>query len=152
ESRTTRSKLSSGIKVAVLPKKSRDQEIHLSLTLRYGNAENLKPVRDAAEILPSLMLRGTKKLSYQQLKDELTKIESDLRDSGGPGVITFSLRTKRPHLTAALELLRQVLREPALDAGELDIIRQQRLASAEESLTDPDSRAAEQLRRTISPY
>ncbi|HEY2411440.1 MAG TPA: pitrilysin family protein [Pirellulaceae bacterium] len=152
ETRTTRSKLSTGIQVAVLPKKSRDEEVDLSLTLRYGNADNLKPMHNAAEFLPSLMMRGTKKLSYQQLRDALTKIESELRLSGGTGSLSVSLRSKKPHLTAALDLLKQVLREPLLDPKEMEIIRQSRLAQAEAQLTEPASRASELLHRTLSPY
>src|SRR5205814_78877 len=109
-------------------------------------------VHEAASILPSLMMRGTKKLSYQQLRDELTKIESELRLSGGTGSLTVSLRSKKPHLATALDLLKQVLREPLLDAKELEIIRQSRLAQAEAQLTEPASRASEVLHRTLSPY
>ena len=56
-----------GIKVALLPKKTRGEEVQAILTLRYGNAENLKGLEAAASFLPQLMLRGTRHLTRQQL-------------------------------------------------------------------------------------
>jgi zinc protease len=71
ESRVRRLDLPEGIKATLLEKKSRGQEVHLSLTLHYGNEENLKGFESAAGFLPELMMRGTQKLTYQQLRDEL---------------------------------------------------------------------------------
>ena len=71
EARALRQELAEGLKVTLLPKKSRGEEVRLALTLRYGNEENLKGLETASGFLPELMLRGTKKLSYQQLRDEL---------------------------------------------------------------------------------
>ena len=54
ESRVKRDELE-GIKVTLLPKKTRSAEVHLSLTLRYGNEQDLKGLVDAASFLPQLM-------------------------------------------------------------------------------------------------
>ena len=48
EARTLRFTVPEGIKVALLPKKTRGEEVHTTLTLRYGNAENLKDLEAAA--------------------------------------------------------------------------------------------------------
>jgi len=63
EARVQRQDLPQGIKVTLLPKKSRGEEVNLLLTLRYGNEENLKGFESVAGFLPELMLRGTKKLT-----------------------------------------------------------------------------------------
>jgi zinc protease len=170
ERRTTRTTLPAGIKVALLPKPTRDEEVNLSLTLRYGNAENLRDLREAAALLPGLMLRGTKKLTYQQLRDEMNRLDVQIgtggfgggrggrggRGGGGgagsAGVATFSLRARKSTLPAALDLLQQILREPALDAKELATTLQPRIASLEESRTDPQALASDLLGRTLSPY
>src|SRR5205085_3043732 len=85
DARTQRSKLPSGIKVAVLPKPTRDEQVNLSLTLRYGNVENLRELREAAAFLPALMSRGTKSLSYQQLRDEMNRLDVSVGSGGGGG-------------------------------------------------------------------
>jgi zinc protease len=153
EAKTTRTKLPSGIKVALLPKPTRDNVVNLSLTLRYGNAENLKGLREAASLLPSLMNRGTKNLSYQELRDEQNKLDVQVSaGSGGIGAISFNVRARRDTLPAALDILRQIAREPLLNERELDIIRQSRIASLEQSRTDPQSLAADLRIRTLNPY
>lgn len=153
EAQTKRMKLPSGIKAALLAKPTRDEEVNLRLTLRYGNEENLKGQREAASLLPSLLTRGTKKLTYQQLRDELTRLDVSVNASAsGAGAIEFSVRARRSSLAGALELLRQVMREPALEASELEILKAAEIASAEEARTDPQSLAHNQLTRTLSPY
>jgi len=48
-----------GIKVTLLPKLSRGAAVHLTLTLRYGDAESLKGFEAASGFLGELMLHGT---------------------------------------------------------------------------------------------
>ena len=74
-----------GIKVAVLPKKTRDEMVYLMLTLRYGNESNLKGMNEAASFLVPLMSRETKKLSHQQIQDELAKNVARLGGGFGGG-------------------------------------------------------------------
>jgi len=83
EARLQRLEIPEGIKVTLLPKRSRGQEVHLTLTLHYGNEENLKGLEPATGFLSEIMLRGTKKLSYEQLRDELDRLGATL--SGGAG-------------------------------------------------------------------
>ncbi|MBI1900626.1 MAG: insulinase family protein [Planctomycetia bacterium] len=167
ESRTRRSALPEGIKVSLLPKKTRDEQVTLVLTLRYGNAENLKEMDSAASFLTSLMTRATKKLSRQQLQDELAKLEARIgsgaftggrRGGGGgggggtPGSATFSVSARRSTFRPTLELFRQVLREPALLEEDFDEMKRSRMASLEQQRTDPSSLASKLLSRELSPF
>jgi len=140
------------LKVALLPKKSRGEVVNLQLTLRYGNEDNLPGLETASAILPVLMTRSTKKLSQQELQDALDKLQARLSGSGRAGSATFNLRTKREHVAAALELLRQVLREPALEEEEFQVLRQQRLAALEQARTEPEALAQVELDRLLAPY
>jgi zinc protease len=153
EARTTRLKLPSGIKAALLPKPTRDERVELSLALRYGNAENLKEFREAASFLPALMSRGTKNLTYQQLRDEMTKLDVRISSFGSsPGRVEFSVNARKSTLPAALDLLRQILREPALDAKEFETMKPSRIASLEEGRTNPARLARTLYSRLTSPY
>lgn len=152
EARTTRTVLPSGIKAALLPKPTRDEKVELTLTLRYGNAENLKEFPEAASLLPSLMTRGTRNLTYQQLQDEMTRLDVRVSGFGFEGNAVFRVSARRGSLPAALDLLRQILREPTLAAHEFETMKPARLASAEQSRTDPASLARNLLLRTQNPY
>lgn len=141
-----------GVQGVLLPKKTRGEAVHLSLTLRFGNADSLKPYITASEFLGPLMRRGTRSLSYQQLQDELDKARSRLSISSEPGRLSVSLQTTRQNLPRALALLRLVLREPALAESELEILKQQYIAALEEQLKQPQSLALRALRRRLNPY
>jgi zinc protease len=151
EARTIRLNIGD-LKVALLPKKTRGELVSLQLTLRYGNEENLQGMQTACEILPGLMTRSTKSLSKQELLDSLDKHQARLSGFGGTGYATFSLRTKRDHLAATLDLLRQALREPALNEEEFQVLVQQRLAGLERARTDPQALSQIELERRLAPY
>jgi zinc protease len=171
EGRVERLELPEGVKAALLSKKARGEEVHLLLTLRYGNEETLKGMESAAGFLPELMMRGTKKLSYQQLHDELDRLKATLNAGGGgggrgrgrrggggapaggaAGSVSFSIQAKHETLPAVLELLRQVLREPALPADQFEVMKQERLAMIEQMRTEPGALAPRLLQRELSPY
>src|SRR5262249_37249659 len=166
EARTLRLTVPEGLQVALLPKKTRGEEAHATLTLRYGNAENLKDLEAAASFLPPLMLRGTKHLSRQQLMDELDRLKANLsagsgqghggRGGGAPaesaGSASFSIPTPRPNLPAVLDLLRQVLREPTLPEGEFEVLKRDRLASLEQMRTEPSALAPRTLAHLLATY
>jgi zinc protease len=168
ETRVQRQELPEGIKVTLLPKKTRGEEVHLTLTLRYGNEENLKGLESAAGFLPELMLRGTKKLTQQQLRDELDKLGATLGAGGGgggrggrgggggaaasAGAVSFSIQAKRDTLPAVLEILRQVLREPTLPADQFEVLKRGRLAGMEQSRSEPATLAPRLLQRQLNPY
>jgi zinc protease len=169
EARARRTELPEGVKVTLLEKKSRGEEVHLALTLHYGNEESLKGLESAAGFLPELMLRGTQKLTYQQLRDELDRLEATLGTGGGrggrggrgrggaggggsAGSISFSIQAKHDTLPAVLDLLRQVLREPLLPADQFELLKRQRIAAMEQARTEPAMLAPRALQRQLNPY
>lgn len=150
EERSQRLTLPTGVKAVFLPKKTRGESVVLQVNLRYGNADSLKGLGTATELLPSLMIRGTEKLSRQELQDQLDSNKAKLSASGAPGLISFDIETRREFLPEVLKLLQQVLREPTLDEEELELIRNRRLASYEQQLTDPTSLARVALSKAIN--
>src|SRR5258706_3034598 len=167
ESRVERVELPEGVHVTLFQQKSRGQEAPWLLTLRYGDEQNLKGFESAAGFVQEFMERGTKKLSYQQLRDELDRLKSTMgaggggrgrRGGGGPpvsesaGAVSFSIQAKRDTLPAVLELLRQVLREPALPADQFEVMKRERLASIEQMRSEPAMLAPRMLQRELSPY
>jgi len=152
EQRVQRSELPGGVKLALLPKKSRGEAVVLQMTLRYGNADALKGKVDAADFLGQLMERGTHKHTYQQLQDELNNNQITLSVGGDVGSLMVSVRCKRSTLPRALELLREVLREPSFPQNEFEILKRQQVTQLRQSSTEPQSLAVIALRRKLSPY
>jgi zinc protease len=163
EARVQRQVLPEGITVTLLPKPSRGEEVYLTLTLRYGDAESLKGFEAANGFLGDLMLRGTQKMSYQRIRDELDKLQATLSAGGGGGrggpvtggtlgAVSFAVQAKRDTLPAVLDILRQVLREPVFPVRPFEIMQRARLASLEQMRTDPGMLAARLLQRHLAPY
>lgn len=152
EKRTTRTTLNGGLKVTLLPKKTRGESVQLKLTLRYGSEQSLQNAATLCEFLPVLMTRGTEKLTRQQLQDALDKNLTQLVGGGSAGEMSFSLQTKKPQMSVALDLLKQVLRTPTIPAEELEILRNEAISQAEQSLSEPQALAQTAALRAISPY
>lgn len=151
EERTKRTKIE-GLNVALLSKKTRGKTVVLRLTLRYGTDKTLFGLDKVASFLPSLMTKGTKQLTRQQLQDQLDQNLASMGASGSAGEATFAIQTKRDKLPVVLELLRQVLREPVFPQSELDILKQGHRADLEQALTDPQQLALKAVRRVLNPY
>ena len=152
EKRTIRGVLKSGIKYALLPKKTRGEVVNLSGEINYGDQENLKGRTTAAALLPALLSRGTSELSFQQFRDRLDELGSRLNFGGSTGSLTFGIQTKRENLGATIQLMQQALRSPLLDEEELDIIRRRMITQMESMRSDPQGLAGTAIRRKLAPY
>jgi zinc protease len=152
EKRIVRKELSSGIRVAFLPKKTRGEAVVGSITLRFGNSQSLTGLETASEFLGPLMMRGTKARTRQDIDDTLDALESKLSASSGVGQLSFSLTSKRAQLPKVLDLLREVLREPTFPADEFQILQENDKQELLKSQVEPQALAINLLRRTIRPY
>lgn len=151
EARTRRTMID-GIKVALLPKKTRGNTVVLRLSLRYGDEKSLFGLAKVAEFLPSMMMKGTRQLTRQQLQDQLDKNLASVGTSGSAGEATLVVQTKREKLAAVIDLLRQVVREPVFPSSELDVLKQGDRADLEQGLSDPQQLAPRAVRRALNPY
>ncbi len=163
EARLKRPEPIAGVKLALLPKKTRNEAVFLTLALHYGNAENLKGLVDASSFLGELLTRGTKNLTRQQIQDALDKNFTRLSSGAGArmrmmgggssvGTVGFSLETKRANLAAAIEILRQILREPTLPDSEFEVMKNEQIAGAEQGRSDPLRQGFNHIQRLLSQY
>ena len=152
EKRLARSTLSSGIKVTLLPKKTRGSIVNLRLNFRYGNAEALKGLAVAAELLPQMLNRGSENMTRQQVTDELNNYRAQLRVSGTPGVLSVSVQTSRENVAKVLEIVKEIMKHPLFPKEELEIIREEQIAQINQQMSDPIALAMTNVSRKMSPY
>jgi zinc protease len=164
EARVQRPDPIGGVKVALLPKNSRGGAVQLRLTIRYGNAENLRGLSEAGRVLPEMMTRGTRSMTRQQIEDALDKNFARLGAGAGgrmmrmlgagpaAGDLTFVLETKRANLPAVLDVIRQILREPTLPEAEFEVLRRELIAGIEQGRTDPMRLGFNRFQRAFAPY
>jgi zinc protease len=172
EARTKTSELGN-LKVGMLEKKNRGETVSLVLTLHYGNEESLKGMTTAAGMMPGLMMAGTKKHDRAALRDEMESLGVRIspgmggfggrggggRRAGGggfgagnPGQVTFSIEAKRESLLKAIELLGEILREPAFPSNDFENTKRMMRSGLVASQTEPQSLATNKLSRMLSGY
>jgi zinc protease len=152
EQRVQRTQSPTGIKLAFLPKKTRGETVIADLTLRYGNEKSLNGYQTAADFVGSLMMRGTKKHTRQQIEDELDKLKARIRANDDLGELSFTIQAKRETFPKVLELLGEILREPTFPPDEWDVLKRQAKQGLERNRKEPSTLAQEAIRRTLNPY
>jgi zinc protease len=152
EKRITRATVTGGLRMALLPKRTRGSRVQASVTLRFGDEKMLAGQATAAQMAGSLLIRGTRSRSRQQIQDEMQRLNATVSVSGGLASASASVSTTSENLVEALRLAAEILREPAFPEKDFEQIRQQRIAALERSRTEPGTLVSELLQRTLSPY
>ena len=173
ESRLVRSKLSNGMKLVVLPKKTANDMVTAVIELRFGDEATLAGRNPAAQFAGSLINSGTRSKTRQQLADEMQKLNARIvvtggggggfggrggggrgAPTGGGGVFSASANISAPagNFVAALRLAVEMLKEPAYPADEFDRVLSQRIKALENPPTEPTQLATETLTRHLSPW
>jgi zinc protease len=150
--RTTRSALPDGLKLLLLPKKTRGETVVATLTLRVGDEKSLANRSTASQLASAMLMRGTTKHTRQQIQDEFDRLKARVNVGGGSAIVNASVETTREHLPAALRLLTEVLREPSFPASEFEQLKQQRLAGLEQQKSEPQAIGVVALQRHLRPY
>ena len=152
QDRTKTGVLESGIKYALLPKENRGDRVTASIALGYGDKDSLKGFVEAADVLPTLMQRGTKQLSYQAYRDRLDELKATVSFRGSLGRLTVRIETERDNLNDVLDVVKQALQEPLLNEAEFDVQKNETLTNLETGLSDPQSLAVTAMRRRTNDY
>jgi zinc protease len=169
DSRVVRSKLSNGMKVAILSKKTANNIVGATLDLRFGDATTLAGQREAAAFAGSMLMAGTKSHSREQIQEELRKLNAQVFVSGGGGggggrggrgggpggglsSATATISAPAENFVPALRLAVEILKEPVYPQDDFDRIKTQRLKALELAPTEPTQLAAERLNRYLSPF
>ena len=152
EKRTNLTTLQSGVQAALLPKKSRGEQVVLSLSLNFGTLTSLQGYDTAANYIGPLMLRGTKDKSHQQIQDALDALGATLSISSSAGSLDISILAKRDTLPEVLALTKEIIENPSFPEEELQVMLQQQITALEASKSEPQSLAMNLLARTLTPY
>src|SRR5204863_10221935 len=104
------STLPGGFRLALLPKGTRGNRVQASLTIRFGDERSLAGQNAVAQMTDSLLMRGTKSKSRQQLQDEIQKLNATINvGGGGLASVSASNSTTAENLTPAMRLAMEIL-------------------------------------------
>jgi zinc protease len=150
ESRVTRVTLPSGLKLVLLPKKTRGGTVVANLQLHFGDEKSLAAKGAAPRMAGSLLMRGTQKHTRQQLQDEFDKIKARVNVSGSLNGAGASVDTVRAGLVPALRLAAEILRQPTFPESDFEQIRQAAIAQLEAGRNEPQNMASMAMNRYLN--
>ena len=148
EARTQRSTLPGGLKLALVPKKTRGGTVVASLSLHFGTEASLRGKRAASDLAVDMLTRGTAVHTRQQFADELDKLKARLSISADLDTVHARIETVRESLPGALKLLAEALRQPTFPADQFEQLRQENLAALEQEKSEPQAMAGRAIRPT----
>ena len=152
DGRTQRFALQNGMKVALLPKKTRGGTFRFRIDVHQGSEKSLFGKAPQGTLASYMLKRGTKKHTRQQIEDTLDQLRSKIEIGGTEAVFSASGQSTRGQLADTLKLTAEILREPSFPASEFANLKREFAASIEENRTDPDSMAQRAIARLGNPY
>ena len=146
------SSANTGVKINIISKKNRGQSVNASLVFRFGTENTLKGKETAADFAASMLNKGTKTKTRQQIEDALDLLKAKVRIDGGATSVTVSIETTKPNLAGVIKLVTEMLRESVFPADELEKLKQENIADYEQNRSEPQWVAVNELQRYLDPY
>lgn len=148
EARLLRQTLPSGMKLSLLPKKTRGSTVTAQLALHWGDADSKRNRSTACTLAGAMLSRGTRLHTREQLRDELNRLQAKV----SVGVEFASVSTVRENLPEVLKLVAEMLRQPSFPADEFAQLKSESIAALEAQRNDPSTLASIALSRHLNPY
>ncbi len=141
-----------GLKMTLVPKKTRGNTVFVTLTIHLGNEKALMDRTTAGTLTAQMLDKGTTKRTRQQIADELSRLKAQGGIFGGPTQVSFSFQATRDNLNELMKLGAEVLRQPAFPADEFEQLKQQAITGVEQNRREPQFVAITALQRHLSPF
>ena len=136
----TETSLPNGIKVYYA---QRDAVPATRVTISFDAGSAADPIdkRGLEGLTLGLMDEGTTTLNSRELAEAQERLGANISTGGGVDRSTFTLSSLSANLEPSLELLADVVRNPAFDPAEIERIRAQTVTSIQQSLKSPSGLA-----------
>lgn len=148
EARLIRRELPGGMKLAMLPKRTRGGKVNAILVLRWGNEPATMGRSAACKVASAMLSRGTTKHTRAELNDALDRLRAEASVSIGGA----SIDTVRESFPEALRITAEMLREPSFPESEFAQVKKSMLTSIDVQRNDPSVRAGRSINRHLNPY
>ena len=152
EQRTAFKTLPNGMKLALLPKKTRAATVTGQFDLELGDEKTLFGQAAIADLTADMLTRGAGKLSRADITSQLDTLKTKLAISGKAGTVSVRFQTSRAKLPEVLNLLRDLLRNPTFPATEFEQLRAENLTQIEGARNDPQNVGSRMIDLELNPF
>jgi zinc protease len=144
--------LPNGMKLALLPKKTKGEAVEMRLDLHFGGLDSLRGKHGAATAAGIIIGTGTETRTRAQLADAFSALKTDWELTGGSTWGHASLTTRRDALIPALGLLAEAMRKPSFSPDEYEQGKRQAVQGIEQAMDDASANASVALSRATQHY
>ncbi len=152
DSRTELVAFDNEAKLVHLKKETRGDSVVMNVRLDLGNEQALYNQSIVGRLAGNMLDRGTEKYSRNELKAKFDELKANVSVSGSSRGANVSVRTTHENLPAVIELLDEVLKRPAFDNEELDVLKQELIVGLEQQKQQPTTQVFRQLGQHLDPY
>ncbi|MFW2831031.1 M16 family metallopeptidase [Sphingomonas sp. ID0503] len=136
--------LANGVKVT-FARRTTVPTVRVALVFDGGNSGDVREKLGTGALMRSLLDEGTKTMNSVQLAEAKERLGAEIGVGATMDKTTIALFALKPNLAPSLDLLSDIARNPAFEAGEVERLRGQVLAGIAAEKTDPGTIA----RRTL---
>jgi len=144
--------LSNDVEYGIIEKSNRGENVTVNFSIRNGDVASLNGKGIIPSFTADMLNKGTKTMTRQQIEDELSKLKSSIYIWGNNGNVNFSISSTKENLMPTLELMADMLKNPAFDAAELEKLKTERLAQLEANKTEPQFVASRKVSQINNQY
>ena len=136
--------LANGIKV-FFARRAAVPTVRVAVSFDAGYAADSADKRGIASMMSTMLLEGTKTLTSTQLAEAEEKLGADVNVNSSLDRTVASLRAVKPNLGLSLDLLADVIKNPAFSEKELERVRVQQLTRIKSENNQPQGIAIRRL-------
>jgi predicted Zn-dependent peptidase len=141
-----RATLKNGMKVTYA-RRTAVPATYVSMSFNAGSAADPAGKAGLEGLALALYNEGTAKLTSQQIAEAKERLGADITVGGGDDRSTFTLSALTANLAPSLDLMRQIVREPAFNPDDLARVRTQTIVGLRQQMKSPQGIA----QRTLTP-
>jgi zinc protease len=153
ESRAQRSALANGMKVVLVPKRTRGATVSAQVVLHFGDEKTLFGNETAGSLAVDMLERGAANMTRQEIHDAFDRLKSRVSfGSAGAGAVVVNIETTRENFPEVLKLVANVLRHPAFPGTEFEQLKSELVTDYEAQRKEPTAVGQIALARQGNPY
>ena len=139
--------------VSLLPKKTRGGTVVFNADFRFADVDAMRRSPEgAAGFAGSMLMRGSKTMSREQIDKRFEELKTSASVSGGSQAAGIGLQTRRGELVEALTLAADILRNPAFPESEFEQLRLQAITGIEAQRKEPGAIAGNAMAKAFDPW
>jgi len=152
DTRTHLTSLSNGVKMSLLPKKTRGESVVVSFKIDLGNQKSLTGKSAIGSAVGTMLMRGSKNHTREQLQEEFDKLKATVRIGGSSQGANARVTTTKENLLPVIRLMTEVLQNPVFSKKEFELYKSTTKVDLESNLQNPQSLAFNEYGRRLNPY